>query len=97
MLRDCRRRECEYKLMQVFRTPVRRMKLSLFKSKNICGRNMKIKPKQKPVVRTAKEMSDESFWRAASRERDPGKSRRITELIDNAITEHEGNVRRNPC
>lgn len=54
---------------------------------------MKIR-KQKPVARTVKEISDELFWEAASRERDPAKSLKITEQINKTITEHEGNVRR---
>ena len=55
---------------------------------------MKNESKPKPVARTIKQTSDDVFWDAASRERDPAKNLRITELISNAIREHEGNMRR---
>ena len=55
---------------------------------------MKNESKLKPVARTIKQTSDDVFWDAASRERDPAKNLRITELISNAIREHEGNMRR---
>jgi hypothetical protein len=55
---------------------------------------MKNESKRKPVARTTKQTSDDVFWAAASRERDPAKNLRITELISNAIREHEGNMRR---
>jgi hypothetical protein len=48
----------------------------------------------KSVARTAKQSSDDLFWDAASRERDPEKNLRITEQISNAIKEHETNMRR---
>lgn len=54
---------------------------------------MKNKSKVKRLVRSAKEISDELFWEAASQARDPDIIFRITQLIDKAITEHEGNVR----
>jgi hypothetical protein len=57
---------------------------------------MKIKLKVKPVVRTAKEASEDLFWAAACTERNPVKNLEITKQIDRAITKHEGNVRRNP-
>jgi hypothetical protein len=55
---------------------------------------MKNKSTLKPVARTAKETSDDLFWEAASRERDPEKNLSITEQISNAIKEHEINMRR---
>jgi hypothetical protein len=55
---------------------------------------MKNESKRKPVARTTKQNSDDLFWDAASRERDPAKNLRITEQISNAIREHEGNMRR---
>jgi hypothetical protein len=62
---------------------------------SVQGENMKNKSKVKPVAHTAKQTSDDMFWDAASRERDPAKNLRITEQISNAIKEHEGNMRRN--
>jgi hypothetical protein len=55
---------------------------------------MKNKPALKPVDRTAKQSSDDRFWEAASHERDPEKTLRITEQISNAIKAHEINMRR---
>jgi len=55
---------------------------------------MKNKTKVNPVARTAKERSEDQFWDEASRERDPAKNLKITEQINKAIVEHEGNVRR---
>ena len=57
---------------------------------------MKTKPKQEPVVRTAKETSDELFWESASHERDPAKSLHITQQIDKAISKHEKECFRKP-
>jgi hypothetical protein len=48
----------------------------------------------KSVARTAKQSSDDQFWDAASRERDPEKNLRITEQISDAIKEHEINMGR---
>jgi len=55
---------------------------------------MKNKSKLKGLVRTAKEISDELFWAAASHARDPDGSFKITQQIDKAIREHERNVGR---
>ena len=55
---------------------------------------MKNKSGLKNPVRSATEMSDESFWAAASHARDPKGSFKITQQIDKAIREHDRNVRR---
>jgi hypothetical protein len=55
---------------------------------------MKNKSTLKPVARAAKQSSDDLFWDAASRERDPDKNLKITEQISNAIKEHEINMQR---
>jgi hypothetical protein len=55
---------------------------------------MKNKTTLKPIARTPKQSSDDQFWDAASRERDPEKNLRITERISNALKEHEINMRR---
>jgi hypothetical protein len=54
----------------------------------------KLKPVARTIKQTSKQTSEDVFWDAASRERDPAKNLRITELISNAIREHEGNMRR---
>ncbi|HEX4426959.1 MAG TPA: hypothetical protein VH079_16290 [Terriglobales bacterium] len=55
---------------------------------------MKTKSTPKSVTYAAKQISDDMFWDAASRERDPAKNLKITERISNAIKEHEKNMRR---
>jgi hypothetical protein len=50
------------------------------------------KRKAKTTVRTVEGISNDSFWEAASRERDPVKILKITRQIDGAIREHERNV-----
>ena len=57
-------------------------------------KTMKNKSGVKNPVRTATEISDESFWADASHARDPERSFRITQQIDKAIREHDRNVRR---
>jgi len=57
---------------------------------------MKNKSRIKNPEPIATEISDESFWAAASHARDPEGSFKITQQIDRAIREHDRNVRRKP-